>query len=78
MKLLPSLKSYVVLAGYDCDLYNDTLSGWRRVEKKERNMLNDERIEVMWISPKTAEALDRERAEKRAVIDRIKALAKKS
>jgi len=39
----------VVLSGYDHELYNDKLSGWRRVEHDARNMLGNQRREILWI-----------------------------
>lgn len=52
VELLESLlqhKGSVVLSGYDSELYNQMLSGWQRVEYRERNNLGDKKTEVLWI-----------------------------
>ena len=44
----------VVLSGYPCDLYDNALRGWKRVE---RTALADgalRRTEVLWLNPACA------------------------
>ncbi len=48
------LEGVVVLSGYDNDLYNDTLVGWRHDQIKSRcsgQRGSKERVETIWISP---------------------------
>lgn len=57
LNLLKTVKGYVVLSGYDSELYRDTLVDWR-VEKKETiNQRQDKRMEILFISPKTSDAI---------------------
>lgn len=49
--LLLNMKGMVVLSGYDCDLYKDRFSDWRRVERKAFADGARERTEVLWLSP---------------------------
>lgn len=47
---LKSLSGYVVLSGYPCEMYDDALAGWTRIE---RDALADgarKRTEVLWIN----------------------------
>jgi DNA adenine methylase len=58
---LKKLKSMVVLSGYASPMYEQRLKGWKRVET---NSLADgarPRIEVVWLNPACAAALERER-----------------
>jgi len=48
----------VVVSGYPSALYDDALSGWRRVEKAALAHGAKKRIEVLWINPSAAAALD--------------------
>lgn len=59
LELLKQVSGFVVLSGYDNELYNDTLKDWKKKSRKARNQLNDEREECIWISPKTTAALAR-------------------
>lgn len=57
LEILQQVKGKVVLSGYNSELYNDTLAGWRKVEKTvlcncERvNGKRSTRTEVVWLSP---------------------------
>ena len=55
---LKLLKGMVVVSGYPSALYDDALSGWRRVEKAALAHGAKKRIEVLWINPSAAAALD--------------------
>ncbi|WP_375751574.1 DNA adenine methylase [Vibrio sp. HN007] len=60
LQCLLSLSGYVVLSGYDSELYNDTLVGWERKSKSSRISAGKgtkSRTECLWISPSCAEAL---------------------
>lgn len=57
-----ALRGMVVLSGYAHGLYDAALEDWRRVEFKAYADGARERVEVLWINPAAAAALDRERA----------------
>lgn len=63
LERLPSLEGMVVLSGYPHPLYDDALTGWRRVEKVALADGAKKRIEVLWINPLCAARLDAERAQ---------------
>lgn len=48
---LVGVSGSVVLSGYDSDLYNDTLTGWERIERQIQTNATDARkaTEVLWI-----------------------------
>lgn len=48
LSLLLSHKGYVVISGYDTELYNDMLSGWSRHEKAARSQTTSKKTEVVW------------------------------
>jgi len=57
--LLRDCTSYVVASGYACDLYADLYEahGWKRVDKEAQTNSGGKRIESLWLSPRTVEAL---------------------
>lgn len=55
---LLNVKGYVILSGYENDMYMDILKGWRMEKREERNLLNEKRLECIWISPRCQEAID--------------------
>lgn len=55
---LKNVNGHVILSGYDSELYNSSLDGWIRQEKKTINNRNQTRTEIIWISPKTWKALN--------------------
>lgn len=57
---LRTLRGMVVLSGYPCDLYDDALGDWRRIERQALADGARERTEVLWINPVCAGRLDRE------------------
>lgn len=57
LQQLVDLQGMVVLSGYPCDLYDDTLTGWRRIERAALADGARERTEVLWLNPACAEAL---------------------
>lgn len=61
LAFLQALAGMVVLSGYPSALYDDALTGWRRVTTKAHADGARERTEVLWINPAAAEALDRVR-----------------
>lgn len=60
LEALKVLKGMVVLSGYPARLYDDALTGWRRVERAALADGARERTEVLWINPACAEAMDAE------------------
>ncbi|AVT76619.1 D12 class N6 adenine-specific DNA methyltransferase [Rhodopseudomonas palustris] len=57
---LLQIKSMVVLSGYPDPLYDEMLCEWTRFEKRTLADGARERLEVLWINPACAAALDRE------------------
>jgi DNA adenine methylase len=47
----------VILSGYDCDLYNDLLTGWHKETTRTTAERAAKRIETLWINPAGAELL---------------------
>lgn len=43
-------KGYVMLSGYDSDLYNDYLKGWRKISTPSRAENSLPRTEVLWMN----------------------------
>jgi DNA adenine methylase len=58
LELLPSLKGMVVLSGYPAPLYDDALTGWRRVTMAAHADGGRDRTEVLWINPQACAGLD--------------------
>lgn len=56
---LHAVAGYVVVSGYACDLYDQELfAGWERREKAHHADGAADRVEVLWLSPRTAAALE--------------------
>jgi len=55
---LPTLAGMVVLSGYPSDMYDDALSGWRRVERVALAEGARERTEVLWINTAAAAGMN--------------------
>lgn len=62
LDLLRSLTGMVALSGYACDLYDGALSDWRRMELQAYADGARPRVEVLWLNPACAAALDRDRS----------------
>lgn len=54
-KKLNEIKGVAVVSGYDNDLYNDLLHGWRKESIQTTNQRAETRTEVIWISPNCTE-----------------------
>lgn len=54
---LHELAGMVVLSGYPSALYDDALTGWRRIERKALADGARERTEVLWLNQACSEAL---------------------
>lgn len=57
LTFLRGLRGMVILSGYPCDLYNDALTDWRRVEREALADGAKKRTEVIWINPAAVEAV---------------------
>jgi DNA adenine methylase len=57
--LLRQCAGYVVVSGYACPLYTELYEdhGWHRVDKEAQTNSGGKRIESLWLSPRTVEAL---------------------
>lgn len=61
---LRAAKGYVVLSGYPCALYdNELFHDWQRHERKHLADGARPRIEVVWLNPACADALERQSAQ---------------
>lgn len=58
-ELLRQAQGYVVVSGYACPLYTELYEnhGWERVDKEAQTNSGGKRIESLWLSPRTVEAL---------------------
>lgn len=62
---LTHLQGFVLLSGYDSDLYNDLLRGWRKEEKSSRILAGKgtkTKMECLWINPQCNEQLSQQKA----------------
>ena len=57
-RLLHRLRGYVVLSGYPCELYDELYRGWPTVEREALADGARPRTERLWLSPRTAAALE--------------------
>lgn len=57
---LGGLQGMVVLSGYAHEVYDATLTDWRRIEIAAHADGARDRVEVLWLNPSCSEALDRE------------------
>ena len=57
--LLRACTGYVVVSGYACPLYADLYErhGWQRVDTVAQTNSGGKRVESLWLSPRTVEAL---------------------
>ena len=53
LERLLSVQGMVMVAGYPSELYDDMLTGWRRIERPHRAQGSKRvRTEVLWLSPR--------------------------
>jgi DNA adenine methylase len=57
LRALAEHTGMVVLSGYDCDLYNDSLRDWRKETTSTTAELAAKRVECLWINPASTERL---------------------
>ena len=50
LRALLNHRGYVILSGYNNDLYNDMLTGWRKEQKQSRNAVGDVAVETIWLN----------------------------
>ena len=55
------VSGYVVLSGYMSELYADELAGWHVETRANHNFAHQVKKECLWLSPRTWDALQRER-----------------
>jgi DNA adenine methylase len=55
------VRGYVVLSGYENALYADELAGWHMETRPHNTFRNKRTKECLWLSPRTWDALQRER-----------------
>lgn len=67
--LLRQAQGYVIISGYACPLYTDLYEahGWQRVDKEAQTNSGGKRVETLWLSPRTWEALNRDRKQWRRI-----------
>ena len=53
LEILAGHPGKVLLSGYDNDLYNSYLSGWKKVQKKTQAEAGLPRTETLWMNYKT-------------------------
>lgn len=58
---LKKVSGYVVLSGYENALYADELAGWHMETRPHNTFRNKKTKECLWLSPRTWDALQRER-----------------
>lgn len=63
--LLHKHTGYALITGYDCDLYQEFYADWLRVDKTARTS-GEDRIQSIWISPRTWSALQTEQSARQA------------
>jgi DNA adenine methylase len=59
-ELMRACSGFVVVSGYACPLYAELYEahGWQRVDKEAQTNSGGKRIESLWLSPRTVEALN--------------------
>ena len=50
LNLLAGHQGKVLLSGYENDLYNRMLTGWRKVHKKNQAEAGVSRVETLWMN----------------------------
>lgn len=55
---LHALEAYVVISGYESDLYASLYADWEKKTRKTTGDSRVERVEVLWLNPRCARALE--------------------
>ncbi|WP_034632733.1 DNA adenine methylase [Maridesulfovibrio bastinii] len=58
---LHNVEGYVIISGYPSKLYDEIYNLWPKIERKAYADQASPRAEVLWLSPRTAEALEKEK-----------------
>lgn len=56
-ELLHQVEGYVILSGYDCELYGELYADWKSVERETHADGALDRTEILWLSPRVTAAL---------------------
>lgn len=56
LRQLLALEGMVVLSGYRCELYDDLLGGWERIDREARADAQGLRMERLWLNPAASAA----------------------
>ena len=54
---LAGLQGFALVSGYRCDLYDEIFAGWQRVDKSCHADGARDRVESLWLSPRTSAAV---------------------
>lgn len=54
---LQAVKGMVIVSGYRCGLYDELYQGWQRIDREAHADGARKRIESLWLSPRTVDAL---------------------
>lgn len=60
-EVLQSHKGFVLVSGYDNELYSELYKGWHKVTKEAQTNTGGKRIESLWLSPQTYNSLNEQR-----------------
>lgn len=55
IEFLSDLEGMVIISGYQCDLYDEVLSGWHQRDMSTRADRNGKRIESLWLNEAAAD-----------------------
>jgi DNA adenine methylase len=53
LEMICGLKAFVLISGYDNEIYRRYLSGWNKDTKKSKDMAGNKRIECLWFNYNT-------------------------
>jgi DNA adenine methylase len=72
--VLNDIDGMAIVSGYACELYTELYEarGWLRVDKSARMDGGGSAIESLWISPRTRQALEAERARHRVDVEQMR------
>lgn len=62
-ELLQRVQGYVVVSGYPSPLYAEIYTGWHRTDREAAVNAGSKRVECLWLSPRTTEALANQAAQ---------------
>lgn len=59
LKRLVELDDMVLLSGYESDLYQDYLGDWTKVTRETSDLVNNRKVECLWLNPHASAKLNR-------------------